>query len=44
VNAEQEKFGIYWKDDYGNLHDFFLESGSNFKLKLLFRKHKFEED
>jgi hypothetical protein len=36
--------GIYWKDDYGNLHDFFLESGSNFKLKLLFRKHKFEED
>lgn len=36
--------GIYWKDDYGNLHDFFLEAGSNFKLKLLFRKHKFEED
>lgn len=36
--------GIYWKDDYGNLHDFFLESGSNFKLKLLFRKHKFEEE
>jgi hypothetical protein len=30
----------FWKDDYGNLHPFFIESGSNFNLKLLFRKHK----
>jgi hypothetical protein len=30
----------FWKDDYGNLHPFFLESGANFSLKLMFRKHK----
>ena len=32
----------FWKDDYGNLHPFFLESGSNYSLKLLFRKNDFE--
>lgn len=31
---------IFWKDDYGNLHPFYIESGSNFGLKLLFRKNK----
>lgn len=30
----------FWKDDFGNLHPFFIESGSNFNLKLMFRKHK----
>jgi hypothetical protein len=30
----------FWKDDYGNLHPFFIESGSNFNLKLMFRKHR----
>lgn len=33
----------FWKDDYGNLHPFFLETGSNYSLKLLFRKNDFEE-
>jgi hypothetical protein len=33
----------FWKDDFGNLHPFFLESGSNYSLKLLFRKNDFGE-
>lgn len=33
---------IFWKDDFGNLHPFFIESGSNCSIKLLFRKDNFE--
>jgi hypothetical protein len=33
---------IFWKDDFGNLHPFYIESGSNCNIKLLFRKDNFE--
>lgn len=33
---------IFWKDDFGNLHPFYIESGSNCSIKLLFRKDNFE--
>jgi len=35
---------IFWKDDFGNLHPFYIESGSNCSIKLLFRKDNFETE
>lgn len=35
---------IFWKDDFGNLHPFYIESGSNCSMKLLFRKDNFETE
>jgi len=35
---------IFWKDDFGNLHPFYIESGSNCNMKLLFRKDIFETE
>ena len=35
---------IFWKDDFGNLHPFYIESGSNSSIKLLFRKDNFETE
>lgn len=35
---------IFWKDDFGSLHPFYIESGSNSNIKLLFRKDNFETE
>lgn len=32
---------VLWKDDFGNLHPFYLETQSTFVMKLLFRKKVF---
>jgi len=32
---------VFWKDDFGNLHIFYLEPGSSFIMKLLFRQKGF---
>jgi len=32
---------VFWKDDFGNLHTFYLEPGSSLIMKLLFRKKGF---
>jgi hypothetical protein len=31
----------FWKDTFGILHRFYIEQGSGFNMKLLFRKVKF---
>jgi len=40
----QLKMNVYWKDKYGSLHRFLLESGGTASLKLLFRKKVFYLD
>jgi hypothetical protein len=35
------QFDVYWKDGFGNLYPFYLEAGSTFVIKLLFRQKAF---
>ena len=43
-NVSQLNLNVYWKDKYGSLHRFLLESGGTASLKLLFRKKVFYID
>lgn len=40
----QLNLNVYWKDKYGSLHRFLLESGGTASLKILFRKKVFYLD
>jgi hypothetical protein len=39
--VQQMQINVFWKDEYGMLHPFFLEQGGSFYLKILFRKKTF---
>ena len=32
---------VFWKDEVGGLHQFFLDAGCNFNIKIMFRKKSF---
>ncbi len=35
------QISVYWKDSFGNLHSFYLNSGCNANIKILFRRKDF---
>jgi hypothetical protein len=35
------QISLYWKDKFGNLYPFYLSSGNNCNIKILFRKREF---
>ena len=39
VALKQIDLQVFWKDKYGRLHPLYIPSGSNFTMKLMFRKH-----
>lgn len=41
TESRELQLDVFWKDDFGNLHTFYLEPGSTFIMKLLFRQKGF---
>jgi len=41
IETGELQIDTYWKDNFGNLNQFFIESGSSFIMKILFRKKDF---
>lgn len=35
------EINVFWRDQFGNLHQFFLDTGCNATLKIMFRKKEF---
>ena len=35
---------VFWKDEVGGLHQFFLDAGCNFNIKIMFRKKSFSNN
>ena len=40
-NLSEIQIQTFWRDDMGELHEFFVEAGSSFNIKLMFRKKLF---
>ena len=35
------EINVFWRDQFGNLHQFYLDTGCNATLKIMFRKKEF---
>jgi hypothetical protein len=41
--ANQVDIQVYWKDQYGLIHPFYLASGCSGSLKLMFRRKDYND-